>query len=240
MTKSIRSLVIGALGVAGLATSATEARADEAFTQGKIILSADRLSPLLSYTSSKESSNNGSLTDKQTDLSLLWSGRVGDFYDVPRLAFDFVVAPHITIGGAFGATIPLSHSTESSNGNTTTTTDADTTSALAVGVRGGYVLDLGPKVALWGRLGLGYSRLSTKSPNNNDSTSTYSEFALSIEPLFAFPLTPHFGLLAGPVFDIPLSGNHHQESTVLNTTVSSDNDFSQLHIGLTVGVFGVL
>lgn len=224
----------------GLVASAGAARA-EVGDQGAVVISADRLSPLLSYTKSTEDTTNGSASESQTNFSLLWSGATAqDFYDVPKLALDYGVAAHITLGAFLAATLPLSHSTTQTQGNGSAETDQPKTTALGFGVRGGYAMALTPKVSFWGRLGLSYGRLTTDDPGGNDASSTYSQFALNLEPLMAFSLAPHFGLLAGLAFDVPLTGNHHQEGTIGNTTFSQDNDFSQLHIGATLGLYGVL
>src|SRR5438445_34146 len=95
-----------------LAASTSAAHADpELGMQGHWILSADRLSPLFSYTKvTTDTGNNKNDSDSTTrsSISLFWSGNAQDFYDIPRLGVDYVVAPNITVGGNVFATLPTS------------------------------------------------------------------------------------------------------------------------------------
>ena len=97
--------------------AASSAHADpDLGAQGTLILSADRLSPLFTYTKSEQSDNNGSVSTTTSSLQLLWNGNAQDFYDVPRLGLDYAVAPNITIGGNLFATLPMSSKQEASGG----------------------------------------------------------------------------------------------------------------------------
>src|SRR5437868_7055877 len=118
----------GSLLVVLALTSAAHADPDMG-TQGTWILSADRLSPLFSYTKSEQSDNNGSVSTTRSSLSLLWSGSPQDFYDIPRLGLDYVVAPNVTVGGNLFATLPMSSKQEASGGGNTVSQDDDKISA---------------------------------------------------------------------------------------------------------------
>jgi opacity protein-like surface antigen len=229
-----------------LAASAASARADtpELGIQGRWILGADRLSPLFSYSKDTRSdNNNASITTTTTSMSLLWSGNPQDMYDIPRLGLDYVVAPNITVGGNFFATLPMSSKQAVSDNGTTVTQDNDKVSAFGLSARAGYVMGLGPKLMLWARGGLGYAHVGTTIPNNggngnNDRYNSLSQFGLNLEPQFVFSPGAHVGLMAGPVLDIPLSGTYHTERTQNGTTTSTDFDASQFHFGINVGLIG--
>jgi hypothetical protein len=239
----IRSIVF-----AGLVTAAGVAHAeplDDFGARGQLIISADRLMPLLSYTRVRVDQTGGdSTTTSTTSFALLWSSSPQDFYDVPRAGVDYVVAPHVTVGGMLFGTLPASATRSSTQNGTTTSRDAAKLSAFGIGARAGYVVPLTPRIAFWGRGGLSYARESTTSPQGNMGNTTnesVSQLGLNLEPLFVFLLAPHLGVQAGPVLDVPLSGTDHTEFTTNNgMTVSQDNDTSQLHFGLTVGLFGYL
>ena len=169
--------------------------------------------------------------------SLLWSGDAQDFYDIPRVGLDYVIAPSFTIGGSLFATLPLSSTQKTTFLNTTTSRDDSTTSAFGIGVRAGYIAVVTPRISFWGRGGLSYTHIGTEQPQN-DTSQSLSQVALNLEPLFVIRAAPHFGVQLGPVFDIPLSGTYHSEVRVGGGTGSTDVDASQLHIGLTAGLLG--
>jgi opacity protein-like surface antigen len=214
-------------------------------TRGSLILSADRLSPLLSYTRVRQDQQGGDYTTTSTtSMSLLWSGAVQDFYDIPRAGLDYVLAPNVTLGGMLFATLPLSATRADTQNGTTTSRDTGKISALGIGARAGYIVPLSPRLSLWARGGLSYTRVSMSSTQGNMmmtmSTVALSQTALSLEPLFVISVTSHFGVQLGPVVDLPLSGSQHTEDTTNGMTVSQDNSASQLHIGITAGLLGWL
>lgn len=225
--------------VSGLAASA--AHADDLHIQGRVIVSADRLSPLFSYSRVRQDQGNDSTTTSTTSMSLLWSGEPQDFYDIPRLGVDYVVVRNISIGGNLFATLPMSSTRSQTQNGTTTSRDGTKLSAFGVGVRGGYILPLAPKFSFWGRGGLSYARVGTTNApggNGNQTSTSVSQWGLSLEPLFVIAPAPHFGFTVGPALDIPLSGNQHSEVSVNNMTVSTDTGESQFHFGITVGMLG--
>ncbi|HSD91159.1 MAG TPA: outer membrane beta-barrel protein [Kofleriaceae bacterium] len=229
----------------GVLAAASSAQADpELGAQGQLIFSADRLSPLLSYSRLRQDdNNNNSVTTSKTSLSLLWNGSAQDFYDIPRLGVDYGIAPHITIGGNLFATVPMSSKESVTDQGTTVTQDGDKTSAFGFAARAGYVMPLGPSLALWARGGLGYARVGTTSPRNQPGDSRYtslSQLGLNLEPQLVISPGPHVGIMVGLVADIPVTGTYHTERTNNGQTTSEDFDASQLHIGLNVSLIGWL
>lgn len=227
-----------------LAATTAAAHADpDMGAQGTLILSADRLSPLFSYSKQTQSdNNNASITTTTTSMSLLWNGNPQDFYDIPRLGVDYVVAPNVTIGGNLFATLPMSSKQAVTDNGTTVTQDNDKVSAFGFAARAGYVLGLGPKLMLWARGGLGYARVGTTIPDNNnrDRYNSLSALGLNLEPQFVFSPGAHVGVMFGPVLDVPLTGTYHTERTNNGTTTSTDYDASQFHFGINVSLVGWL
>ncbi|MGE5186150.1 MAG: hypothetical protein ACM31C_29040 [Acidobacteriota bacterium] len=238
-------LVLGSVLLVSMSAGA-EPPVDAFGASGQVILSADRLSPLLSYSRIKQDQGGGdSTTTSTTSMSLLWTGSPQDFYDIPRVGLDYVIAPNITIGGSLFATLPMSSTRSTTQNGTTTSRDGTKLDAVGLAARGGYVMPLSPRVAFWPRGGLSYTRVGTTNtqggggPGGGGTTSsTDSQWALSLEPLFVITAAPHLGIVAGPVLDLPLAGTHHAEFTNNGMSVSTDNDESQLHLGLTLGLLG--
>jgi hypothetical protein len=228
-------------GVLGVLAATSPAQAEPLGAQGQWILSADRLSPLLSYSRVRQEDNNGdSVATSRTSLSLLWNGAAQDFYDIPRLGLDYVVAPHISVGGNLFATIPMSSTDSMTDQGQTTSEDGDKISAVGIAARVGYVLPLGPTLSLWARGGIGYVRVGTTSPQNNgdERQTSLSQFALNLEPQLVIAPGDHVGISVGAVGDVPLSGTFHTERTMNGQTTSQDFDASQLHLGINVSLIG--
>ena len=80
--------------------------------KSQLIISADRLMPLFSYTygSTTVTQNGQDLTSSRSGagLSLLWGRNFGDpggpapinVHTIPRIAFDFTIIEHLTLGAA--------------------------------------------------------------------------------------------------------------------------------------------
>jgi hypothetical protein len=230
--------------------------------QGQFIISADRLFPLFGFTHYSQDNTTGPGVNKDTtsnsssSLSFLYgtSLTVGQgvpfftnlFFTVPRVGFDYVIIPNVTLGGDLVAYFSLggssSHEVDRNNGTSTTTT-TDNPSVLLFGIapRGGYILGLTDMFSLWLRGGLSFYTVSTKSTTTNPDTSTTSnehQFAIDLDPQFVFTPIPHLGFTAGLTADIPFGGGVSTDRTQGGTTVSTSNFASVFFLGVTVGMLG--
>lgn len=228
-------------GMLATASGLAQAEPGDLGAQGQWIIGADRLSPFISYSRLRRADDNGgSLTTSSTSLQLFWNGSAQDFYDIPRIGVDYVIAPNITVGGNFFATLPMSSKESASQGGTTVTSDGDKTTAIGFALRGGYIMPLGPKLTLWARGGLGYAHVGTTSPRNNgrEDYNSLSQLGLNLEPEIVYSPAPHVGAMLGPVLDLPLTGTFHTERTDNGQTTSQDFDASQLHLGINISLIG--
>src|SRR4051812_1821258 len=115
---------LGALAAALAVPATAEAQDAHGFgSQTQLIIGADRLVPLFAWTSSTVTSTQGNNTTEvsqsDTSTSILWGNDGQAFFfgprsphTVPRAAFDFVVIPHLTIGGTVAFAFSLGGSTE--------------------------------------------------------------------------------------------------------------------------------
>jgi len=88
-----------------------------------------------------------------------------------------------------------------------------------------------------------YYNVKSKSTNPTavpptTSTSTVSGFGLNLEPMFVLSPTDHFGIVLGPVVDIPLSGSSSRELSPSTTPAPPDDKVKFTNYGLTVGILG--
>jgi hypothetical protein len=241
-----------------LTASLARAQAHDGFgRQGQFILSADRLVPIFSFTHfSQDSTNPGAgntkvvNTTNQTAISLLWgstwaaSPTSPPFYTVPRVGFDYVIVPRLTIGGDIVVFFTLggSNGTETTRTNgTTTTTSSDNPSQLLFGIapRAGYIWELTDLFSVWLRGGFSYYVASSKSTNGNTTTSnSQNQFALDLDPQFVITPVPHFGITVGLTADIPLTGGHATEVDVPNASTNVSAGASVAFVGVTAGLLG--
>jgi hypothetical protein len=257
----MRRLLAVAVGVGMFGTSSlARAQGHEEFgRRGQIIISADRLVPVFSYTHTSQDQFDPGLgnskqvvTNNQTALSILWGSTYPSgaetFFTVPRVGFDYVIVPNVTIGGDIVVFFTLggSNGTETTQTNgTSMTTSRDNPGALVFGIapRGGYIFELSNLFSLWLRGGLSYyvmnSKTTTGSGNAQTTTSfSVNKFALDLNPQFVITPTPHFGFTLGLTADIPLAGGHSQEIDVANRSITNSASSSLLFFGVTGGLLG--
>jgi hypothetical protein len=259
MKRILRSLAFSfGATVLVCAGSAGEAAAQEANglgEKGELIITADRLMPLLSYSSQTvTTTQNGTDTktsDSGTSIALLFGSDPSiavNPHTVPRIAIDYSVINHLTIGGSvvIGLGLGGSHKVETTNGSTNNTskTDADKTTVFGFAPRVGYVLPLGSTFGFWPRAGIAYYSISSKANitqgngNNSTRTETYSVFSLDLDPQFVWVPLQHFFAHFGPIMNIPITGSQSVENDLGNSTNTTKNDFSVFHFGLSAGLGG--
>lgn len=254
--------VVAAAAVVLLSPSEAQAAGDAhgLGEKGQLILTADRLVPLFSYTyaSTTDTQNGIELTRSRsgTGLSLLLGRNIGsesDFtvpvnvHTIPRVAFDITVIPRLTLGAAiaFGFGLGGTIKNDNLNGNQRTTQESDAPTATAIGVapRVGYILPLTEMFAFWPRGGVGiYSvSIATERVENNgvvrvkDSDTILS---LDIDPQFALVPFEHFFIHAGPLLNVPLTGTRSHSETRGTQRTTRDVDISLMHFGLSAGLGG--
>ena len=112
MKRIMRTLAIsvGLSSVLAVATpqAASAQEANGFGEKGELIISADRLLPLFSYSSESVSSNQNGVDTKTSDSATsvaLLLGREPSLavnpHTVPRIAIDYTVINHLTVGGTF-------------------------------------------------------------------------------------------------------------------------------------------
>jgi hypothetical protein len=250
------ALVLASVSIAGVAGAQAT---DTLGGQGQFIVSGERLFGLsLWWLKSKPdptpgTPNPATTTWNGTDIHLLWgadidltdggpSGTNADFYSIPRIGFDYVAIPSLTLGGSVGYFHQSSSRERTSNG-TTVSRDLPTGWGFLVSPRVGYIIGLSPLLAIWPRGGVTYFYAKSSSTNDSGTTTTkvsLNGFAVSLDPQLVISPVPHFGFTVGPVADIPLAGNVRTESTNTNTstTTSTDTSTKITNLGLVVGMLG--
>lgn len=235
--------------------------------KGSLIISADRLVPLLGYTHASVETpgqlNNGAIREQSMnasgfsflfgrdpsssfDLTPIAADAPVNMHSLPRVAFDIAVIDHLTVGAGiafafgFGGSIKAEVVT-SPNTTQTTTVDAPSSVALGLSPRVGYVLPLGEHLAFWPRAGLSFYSVSYKfetANNNVESKITDTMFSLDLDPQLAIIPTEHFFFTVGPMLNIPFAGNRSSTTTVGSRSTEQNQDISVLHFGLHASIGG--
>lgn len=244
--------------VLALALAARPAAADESFEppaptlfgeRGQLVLSADRLLPLVSYTSQSITATQGDVTTRTTDDGAsvaLFVGReptLGAVHTVPRLAADVTVTRRLTLGTSIAFAFGLSgdHTEERTpTAGPTTTRESRGPRSTLIGFapRFGYVIPIGSKLAFWPRAGLGFYSVSSKSEETSNlgvtatTRITDTLFSLDLDPQLVWLPIPHVLVTAGPLVDVPLDGAHDTSFSQAGEAKDRTDDLSIVHVGL--------
>jgi hypothetical protein len=70
------------------------------------------------------------------------------------------------------------------------------------------------------------------------SKTSINGLGLDLEAMFVFSPAEHFGISAGPVFDLPLSGTSSSEQSPQIGPASVDDKVKFMNYGLAVGILG--
>jgi hypothetical protein len=229
-----------ALGVSGTAL------ADGSFGKGgQMVLSAERIFGVnITSTTTEDSAGTGKTTDTRTNLALFWPplAAIPSPYSIPHLAFDYIIPGGFSIGGSIGFNSSSGTTKTEPTGGMSTEHDDASVTVLAFAPRAGYAMPLAPFVAFWPRAGITYYSIKTETTSTGaaptTTTTTLSGIGLNLEPMFVLSPTDHFGIVGGPVIDIPLSGTTSTERTPQVGAASADNKVKFMDYGITVGVLG--
>lgn len=229
--------------------------------QGQFIVSADRLFSLFSWSRLSQDDFNATpgtkstTTTNGTAISLLWgSNQLVDSngnvlispFAVPRVGVDYVIVPHVTIGGnvVLFFTLGGSTSTDMNNNGVTTSASVDNPGQILFGIepRAGYILPLTDMFSLWLRGGFSYYVDSTKltqgaGAGQQTQTVTLNQFALDLEPQIVFTAIPHVGFTAGLTGDIPITGGHSLDTNANGVSTSVSAWSGVAFFGVTLGMF---
>ena len=221
--------------------------------RGQLVLTADRLIPVLSYTTQTVTSIEGATTTKVTDDGAsvaLFVGRepsLGAVHTVPRLAADFTVMDHVTVGTSFVVAfgLPGSHTEERSPAGEPTTTRenrAPGTTILGFAPRIGYVVPLGPHFAVWGRAGFAFYSVKSRVEQTTNlgvtsaATQTDTIFSLDLDPQLVWLPLEHVLVHIGPLVNVPVSGTHETAFSQGSDSKDRSDDLSIFHIGISAGL----
>ena len=193
--------------------------------KGQLAVSAERLFGF-TYDSATQSTGNADVTYKTTSLSLLSSAVSGPGlwggYNSPRVAGDYFVIDHLSVGGALG----YSHWSTSvpGAGNTESTVTGD---SFTFAPRVGYLFPLSGIIGIWPRGGFTYRTFSADQLSAHD-------FALTLEAPFTFNAFDHVVFWAGPTLDVGLTGSYSTQA--LPNGPKQSFDFNATEFGLQTGM----
>ena len=172
---------------------------------------------------------------------------VPNVYTVPRIGFDYVVAPNITVGGDLVIYFTLggngSTETQFSNGNTQTNSmsQPELASRLRPRTEGG--LHHAPDRRAQPRLRGGFSyytatsKFTTTTAGTTSTTSdNFDQLGLDLEPQLVIHPFPHVGFTVGLDADIPLTGGISETTTTGANKASESSHASLFFMGLAGGM----
>jgi len=252
-----RLATVGASMGVLLTSSLSHAQARTGFGErGEFIVSADRLMPLFSFTHVSQDQplvpgTKTVTTYNEAAISLLWGSSSPDngsappqtsFFTVPRVGFDYVIAPNVTVGGDLVIFFTLAGNNgidTTPNGGATSTASTGTPSSFIFGIapRGGYILRLTDLFSLWLRGGVSYYVATSKTSVTGPTvTTSANQFALDLDPQLVITPIPHLGVTLGLTADLPVAGGHSVDTQDNNISRSTSASSSVLFFGITTGL----
>ncbi len=198
--------------------------------KGQLAISAERLFGYV-HNSSTTTFNGQDSTTKTDSFTLLSStlapaasGAGGLAYSQPRVAGDYFIIDHLSLGAALG------YSHVSFSRPATANTDIETSGdSWTFAPRVGYSFLFNDNIGIWPRGGFTYRSFGS----GNDGGHV---FALTIEAPFTFAFIPHVVFTAGPTLDLGLGGSLDTSAGNVTTSI----DFSSTEIGLQTGLIATI
>ncbi|MGD0674613.1 MAG: hypothetical protein ABSC94_04300 [Polyangiaceae bacterium] len=265
MARTLTTTIGATIGLL-LTTSLSEADTRHDFgSPGELIISADRLVPFFSYTRVAQDDYgatpgvaSSSTTSTETSLSFFYGSSHGSlttltqeeedqFFTVPRIGVDYVLAPNVTVGGdliLFFSGASQSNQTDYTNGTTENVSQSvGGSTVFGLAPRAGYILRVNGLVSLWLRGGLSFYTSvagTARQPDGSYAHEDVDELALDLDPQIVITPMPHFGLTAGLTADIPLVGQHSLTQFNADGSEASEESASSsvMFLGVTVGLLG--
>lgn len=202
--------------------ASSSAWAQDFGNKGQLAVSAERLFGF-TYNSSSVSQPGGDVDTSATNFSLLTSpahssGGIWAGYGSPRVAGDYFIIDHLSLGAALGYAHTSLTVPQGLGNNETTTSGHSFTFAPRVG----YAIAFNNLIGVWPRAGFTYLSYSLERASAHN-------LALTLEAPFTFNVFPHVVFWGGPTLDLGISGSASQEAGN-GTTVS--NDFHSTEFGI--------
>jgi hypothetical protein len=138
-------------------------------------------------------------------------------YNIPRLAFDYMIKDKLSLGGSLGFALSNVESNADRAYNPPT--------LFMISPRVGYLHMFGRVAGIWPRAGLTYHNA------NSDGFYKESGLALNLECMFPIVMAAHFGMEVGLTFDQSLTAK-------LDPDNGPAYSISYRSIALQVGLFG--
>jgi|SRR5215472_10384413 len=233
----LRNLVtIGVSAAVLFAVSSASAQpAGAAFgDEHQAILSVDRLMPIFQYENDKASPNGGSGGYTVSYFGLVTHGTQATFYNIPRFAFDYTVWKHLTVGGSAYIWVQTgSNYYICANGGPCVDQPSPAkTTFFGIAPRVGWILQFSDIFSFWPRGGISFNDATHSSYVTTVGAfggGTTTQFALDLEPMFAFTPVPHAGITFGGNIDIPITGS-------VDNNNGTSTDTAQFAFGLNAGL----
>lgn len=224
-------VTVTALAMPGRA-SAEEGQGEHRFGSPGFIVSADRLLPLISYQATETTQNGVSDTQSRLSIALMNNApfeAYATFYNLPRLAFDWVPVQNLTLGGAAWLYADL----QANNTSGSTSTDLAKLTYWGIAPRFGYIIPIGDKLSFWPRAGIEYNNVSS-----SDGSLSVTQLAVDLEAMLVISPWDHFGFTVGPTADIPIYGKQTLTAAAGGGGGSTSVNSSMLQVGLSAGMLG--
>ncbi len=176
--------LLAALGLVVACSYARRASAEPLGSKGDAIFSAERLFGVRGEHWRVEPPAPANHVDANDTVIAFGFAKTGVPYNVPRLAFDYMVVNQLSLGGAVGFSL------------------SDASNDFIVAPRIGFLHMFGRVAGIWPRGGFFYHSTEV------DHQYKESSLGLNLECMFPIVVAGHFGFEVGLTFDQSFTGKH--------------------------------
>lgn len=221
--------------------------------RGQLIVTADRLLPVVGYTSQSVTVTDGDTTTTTTDRGVSFAfllGRepgLGAMHTAPRVAVDYTFLRAFTVGTAFafGFGLDGAHTEERTPKAGSRTVRENTlpgATVLGFAPRLGHVWAIRRDLLFWPRAGIAFYSVKSQREQTSHlgvtSTAAVTDtvFSLDLDPQLVWTPLPHVLVHAGPLANVPLTGAHETSFAQGAEIKERSDDLGIFHFGVSVGL----
>lgn len=221
--------------------------------RGQLVITADRLVPLVGYTTRSITASDGDTTTTVTDsgasLALLVGHEpsFGAMHTIPRVAVDYTFLRGLTLGASFVVAFGIdgTHTEDRAPKAGPRAVRENTlpgATLLGFAPRFGYALALSKDLTFWPRAGVAFSSMASQREETSNlgvtSTATVRDtlFSLDLDPQLVWTPLPHVLVHVGPTANIPLTGAHETAFEQGPEVKERSDDLTIFHFGISAGL----
>jgi hypothetical protein len=163
-----------------------------------------------------------------------------NFYSAPRVGFDYVLIPHLTLGGELFVWFTPGQNISNNTNGTTVTNPAPTGNEFGIAPRVGYIFDMSSVLSIWLRGGISYylANFSSNASNGCSANASLDSFGIDLDPQLVISPTQHFAFTAGPALDWGFLGGWSYNANSCQNQPTVSGNYTAVNFAINGGLIG--